>query len=142
MKKIFSLKRLASGYLHDSPRWDNFYCYQTQHWTVLCAGLGVAPTQLFFYENKVGHIFVPKFYHDKRGTNFLKFLLYIGEYGPDISPALWIWKKDQQQKNAIIYKNYDGKNINYDGKNMLSSIRLMTAKFDWLIWPNMLLLKW
>ena len=77
------LLRTISGYLHDSPRQDNFYCYRTQHWTVLYAGLGVAPTRLFFYENKVGRIFVPKFYHDKRDTNFLKFLSYVGEYGPD-----------------------------------------------------------
>ena len=39
------LLRTISGYLHDSPRQDNFYCYQTQHWTVLHAGLGVAPTR-------------------------------------------------------------------------------------------------
>ena len=25
------------------------------------------------------------------------------------SAALWIWKKDQQQKNAVEYENYDGK---------------------------------
>ena len=42
-------------------------------------------SQILFYENKVGHIFVPKFYHDKRGTNFLKFLSYVGEYGLDNS---------------------------------------------------------
>ena len=42
------LLRMISGYLHDSPRQDNFYCYQTQHWKVLYAGLGVAPIQLFF----------------------------------------------------------------------------------------------
>ena len=39
------LLKTISGYLHDSPRQDNFYCYQTQHWTVLHAGLGVAPTR-------------------------------------------------------------------------------------------------
>ena len=74
------LLRTISGYLHDSPRQDNFYCYQIKHWTVLCA---VLSSQIFFYENKVGRIFVPKFYHDKRDTNFLKFLSYVGEYGPD-----------------------------------------------------------
>ena len=25
------------------------------------------------------------------------------------SAALWIWKKDQQQKNAVEYENYYGK---------------------------------
>ena len=68
-----------------SPRQDKIYCYQIQHWTVLYAGLGTAPAQILFYENKVGHIFLPKFYHDKRNTNFPKFLSYVGEYGPDNS---------------------------------------------------------
>ena len=36
-KKI--LLRTISGYLHDSPRQDNFCCYQIQHWTVLYAVL-------------------------------------------------------------------------------------------------------
>ena len=79
------LLRTVSGYLHDSPRQDNFYCNQTQHWTVLYAGLGMVPSQILFYENKVGRIFVSKFYYDKRDTNFLKFLSYVGEYGPDNS---------------------------------------------------------
>ena len=79
------LIRRISCYLHDSPRQDNFYCYQTQHWTVLYAGLGAVPSQILFPENKVGRIFIPKFYHDKRDTNFLKFLSYVGEYGPDNS---------------------------------------------------------
>ena len=79
------LIRRISCYLHDSPRQDNFYCYQTQHWTVLYAGLGAVPSQILFSENKVGRIFIPKFCHDKRDTNFLKFLSYVGEYGPDNS---------------------------------------------------------
>ena len=45
--------------------------------------LGV--NQTLFYQNKVERIFVPKFYRDKRDTNFLKFLSYVGEYGPDNS---------------------------------------------------------
>ena len=77
------LLRTVSGYYHDSPIQDNFYCYQTQHWAVLYAGLGTVPTQTLFYENKVGRIFVLKFYHDKRNTNFLKLLSYVGEYEPD-----------------------------------------------------------
>ena len=42
-------------------------------------------TRLYFYEYTVGRIFAPKFYHDKRDPNFLKFLSYVGEYGPDNS---------------------------------------------------------
>ena len=94
------LLRMISGYLCDSPRQDNFYCYQIQHWTVLYT---VLSSQIFFYENKVGRIFVPKFHHDKRDTNFLKFLSYVGEYGPDnsrcefpqIGRKLYEYKKKQ-----------------------------------------------
>ena len=80
-EKHFLLK-IISGYFHDFPRQDNFYCYRRQHWTVLYVVLSI---QIFFYENKAERIFVSKFYHDKRDTNFLKFLSYVGEYGPDNS---------------------------------------------------------
>ena len=36
--------------------------------------------------------------------------------------------KKTEQKNAVIYENYD-----FDGKNMPPCIRLTTAKLDWLI---------
>ena len=32
---------------------------------------------------KIGCAFVPKFYHEKRATNFYKHLEYVLEYGPD-----------------------------------------------------------
>ena len=67
------LLRTISGYLHNLPRQGNFYCCQIQYWTVLNAGSGLVSSQILFYENKVGHVFVPKFYHDKRDTNFLQF---------------------------------------------------------------------
>ena len=47
--------------------------------------------------------------------------------------ALWIWEKDRQQKNAVVYEKFWQQNINYDDKNMPSCIRLTTAKLDWLI---------
>ena len=102
------LLRTVSGYYHDSLKQDNFYCYQTQHWTVLYTGLGMVPTQILFYENQVGCIFIPKFYHDKRNTNFLKFLSCVGEYRPgnshckfpQIGRKLYEYKK--KQNNCII----------------------------------------
>ena len=36
-----------------------------------------------FLNNKVGRIFVPKFLHDNRAENFLKYLEYVEEYGTD-----------------------------------------------------------
>ena len=80
-----SLLKTISGYYHDSPRQDNFYCYKKQHWTVIAAVSFLGATWLYFYEYTVERIFVPKFYHDKRDPNFLKFLSYVGEYGPDNS---------------------------------------------------------
>ena len=81
------LLRAISGYLHASSREDNFFGYKKQNWTVLHSLLlGSNQThQTLFYENKVECIFVHKFYHDKRDTNFLKFLSYVGEYGPGCS---------------------------------------------------------
>ena len=64
----------------------------------------MAPTRVFFYEGKVGCIFVPTFYDDKRDTNFLKFLSYVGEYGsdnsrckfPQIGRKLYEYKKQNE----------------------------------------------
>ena len=84
LEKNIMLKTI-SGYYHDSPTGDNFYCYKKQQWTVLYTGPGVVPTQILFYENKVRCVFVPKFYHNKRDTNFLKLFFYEGEYGSDSS---------------------------------------------------------
>ena len=38
---------------------------------------------MIVFGNRVGSVFIPKFFHDKRTTNFLKYLEYVGEYGPD-----------------------------------------------------------
>ena len=36
-----------------------------------------------FFSNKIGRVFVRKFFYDKRAENFLKYLEYVGGYGPD-----------------------------------------------------------
>ena len=36
-----------------------------------------------FFGSKVGRVFVPTFFHEKRAIYFLKHLEYVGEYGPD-----------------------------------------------------------
>ena len=68
-----TLLRIVSGYYHNSPRQDNFYCFQPQYRTVLYTGRSVIPSQILFYENNVGRIFVPKFYDYKRDTKILNF---------------------------------------------------------------------
>ena len=64
LEKNIMLKTI-SGYYHDSTIEDTMIHLYTRP--------GVIPSQIFFYDNKVGHIFVPKSYHDKRDTNFLNF---------------------------------------------------------------------
>lgn len=59
---------------------DDFYSIKTTGWTILYPALS---TQITFFDNKAGIVFVQKFYLEKRTKNFLKYLSYIGEYGPD-----------------------------------------------------------
>ena len=54
--------------------------------------------------SKVGHLFVPKFYHDRAATNILKHLTYLGEINrensngefkyPGIGGKYYLYKKD------------------------------------------------
>ena len=82
-----ALLRITSGYYHNSARNNNFYCFQPQYRTSLYTGRSIIPSQILFYENNVGRIFVSKFYHDKTDTNFLKFLSYVGEHRPNNLPC-------------------------------------------------------
>ena len=59
---------------------DDFYSIKRTGWTILYPALS---TQITFFDNNAGIIFVQKFYLEKRTKNFLKYLSYIGEYGPD-----------------------------------------------------------
>ena len=72
--------REFSRYLHKDQRQDNFYSLQTWKWTVLIPALS---TQMVLLSSKIGRVFVTKFYHEKRARNFLKYLAYVGEHGPD-----------------------------------------------------------
>ena len=38
---------------------------------------------MIFLNNKFRAVFVPKFFHDNRAENFLKYLEYVEEYGTD-----------------------------------------------------------
>ena len=82
-----TLLRITSGYYHNSAGNNNFYCFQPQYRTSLYTGRSIIPSQILFYENNVGRIFVSKFYHDKTDTNFLKFLSYVGEHRPNNLPC-------------------------------------------------------
>ena len=75
-----SFLREFSRYFHKDQRQDNFYSLRTWKWTVLYPAIS---SQLLFFGNKAGFVFVPKFFHEKRARNFLKHLEFIGEYGSD-----------------------------------------------------------
>ena len=62
----------------------DFYSIKRTGYTVLYPALS---TQIKFFDNKAGLIFVPKFYHERRTKNFLEYLLYVGKYGPDNAPS-------------------------------------------------------
>ena len=47
----------------------SFYCHFTDNWTVLHP---IVDLEVNVYQSRVGHPFVPKFYHDRASTNFLK----------------------------------------------------------------------
>ena len=79
-------------YLHKTQRQDNFYSILIGHWIVLYPTLNM---QLISLTSKVGRVFLPKFFHDKKVKDFLKHLEYAGEYRTD---NVWceypeIWRK-------------------------------------------------
>ena len=67
-------------YLHKTQRQDNFYSILIGHWIVLYPTLNM---QLILLTSKVGRVFLPKFFHDKKVKDFLKHLEYAGEYRTD-----------------------------------------------------------
>ena len=44
-------------------------------------------------------------------------------------PVLWIWKNDRQQKNAVVYENYDGKT-----ETTTAKIYVMYQAYDGKTW--------
>ena len=59
-------------------RQDNFYSLRTWKWTVLYPAIS---SQLPFFGNKAGRVFVPKFFHEKRARNFLNILNLLENMG-------------------------------------------------------------
>lgn len=78
-KKIGYLRRY-SYHKHrnrpDQPLQDLFYSSLNKTYTVLVHLIDSVAVR---YTNKVKRLFLPKFYHDRKDTNFIKNLKYIGE---------------------------------------------------------------
>ena len=75
--------REFSRYLQKNER-HNFYSLQSGNWTFLYSALSRKLIFFFFFfGNKVGHVFVPTFFHDKKAEYFLRYVEYVGEFGQD-----------------------------------------------------------
>ena len=66
------LLRTISGYFHDSPRQDNFYCYQKQHWTVLHTGSIIIRVNYKNYNNVPAKYFINESYFLYHKSNLIK----------------------------------------------------------------------
>ena len=55
---------------------QNFYTSSPARWIVLQP---VWNEQTRFFESKIEHLFVPKFYHDRASLGFLQHLKYLGK---------------------------------------------------------------
>ena len=53
---------------------------QTWTWTVLVPIISI---QTLFFISKVGRLFAPKFYHEKRAKKIFKHFVQAEEHGPD-----------------------------------------------------------
>ena len=66
--------------------------------------------QTNFYESRTEYMFVPKFYHDRANSGFLKYLRYIdkiqgnntiSELGPECGRTLYVYKSDSTRTIAV-----------------------------------------
>ena len=72
--RYYTLKTHASSTYKEK---DVFYSTFNLKGTVIFHGL---ESMLVYYGRKIQRSFVPKFYHDRNDTNFLKHLESVGEY--------------------------------------------------------------
>ena len=75
-KFLYDLARENHASQADHGNLDDFYSGISRSFTVLIHALSFT---IFRFSNRIQRLFVPKFYHDRRDTNFLKGLIYIGE---------------------------------------------------------------
>ena len=73
-----------------------FYAKATRGWTVLQL---IWNKQTRFYESVSDHIFVPKFYHGRSSSGYLKHLKYLGKtksITSEFKRLLYIYKSDSK----------------------------------------------
>ena len=73
--------------------------------------------QIIFYQLRVGRLLVPKFYHERASTNFLKHLTYLGEVKPEnsnsefkhpgIGRKYYVYKKPDFSIHTILATDID-----------------------------------
>ena len=109
-KKNNFLREYSRYHHKNRDEQDNFCSLQTWKWTTL---VPVLRSQLLLISTKVGCAFVPKFYNEKRASNFLKHLTYVGEPGPDSTTC----KYTEIGRKYYEYK----KSTDYSAKSILST---------------------
>ena len=95
----------------------NFFLSFNKTYTVLAH---LVDSTVFRYTGKVHRLFVPKFYHDRKDTNFLKNLKYVGEKAK-------IDEKDFSEITEFGRKLYE---YNSD-PNHTPNIGISTKTMDW-----------
>ena len=137
-EKKYHIREL-SRYVHKKGRIDSLYALLADNWTILHA---VLSSQIIFYQSRVRDLFVPKFYHDRASTNFLKYLTYLGEIKPENSNSEF--KHPGIGRKYYSYKKTDfsthtflSKDINWPFRDTyFKSIGLSVRGFQFLL-PNL-----
>ena len=101
----------------DDSLYDLFYSAYNKSYTVLPHLLETVAVR---YTSRIHRLFVPKFYHDRNESNFLKGLKYVGE------------KDTIDEKYFSVIKEFGRKLYEYnkDPKNT-SNIAIQTKSLDW-----------
>ena len=75
-KFLYDLARENHASQADHGNLDDFYSGISRSFTVLIHALSFT---IFRFSDRIQRLFIPKFYHDRKNTNFLKNLIYVGE---------------------------------------------------------------
>ena len=111
-------KRTKNSYIRYYSNWlirknigGKFYRVAPTDWTALHPVLSYQTT---FYESKVDHLLVPKFFHEKANGNFVGKLKFVRRIDPqpqcfsenkNIGRALYLYKSESSANIHIIYHN-------------------------------------
>ena len=107
-KFLYDLTRKNHASTSNSGNLDEFYSGISNSFVVLMHAL---PHTVLRFTDRIQGLLVPKFYHDRKDTNFLKGLIYIGEKkeidekyffeGPLIGRKLYEYRINRNNKRPL-----------------------------------------